>query len=171
VHPRKTAGADIQNGVSVDQIAAAHLAGPDALRVAGARVRRLADRRQLRFRLFLRLHQQPVVARPGHADAARDESAAWCSSACSATSTRAFRQTCGRGGCCHRRSILDLVTDRTSRLMRDLGPTDRRKLDEYLTSVREIETRIERAEKDPTASRRASTSRPASRCSTKTTST
>ena len=27
VHPRKTAGADIQNGVSVDQIAASHLAG------------------------------------------------------------------------------------------------------------------------------------------------
>ena len=27
VHPRKTAGADIQNGVSVDQIAATHLAG------------------------------------------------------------------------------------------------------------------------------------------------
>jgi hypothetical protein len=27
VHPRKTAGADIQNGISVDQIAAQHLAG------------------------------------------------------------------------------------------------------------------------------------------------
>jgi hypothetical protein len=50
----------------------------------------------------------------------------------------------------HRRSILDLVTERTSRLMGDLGPTDRRKLDEYLSSVREIEMRIERAEKDPT---------------------
>src|SRR5262249_61191464 len=50
----------------------------------------------------------------------------------------------------HRRSILDLVTDRTSRLMADLGPTDRRKLDEYLSSIREIETRIERAEKEPT---------------------
>jgi hypothetical protein len=50
----------------------------------------------------------------------------------------------------HRRSILDLVTARTSELMSDLGSSDRRKLDEYLSSIREIEKRIERAEKDLT---------------------
>ena len=50
----------------------------------------------------------------------------------------------------HRRSILDLVTARTGELMADLGPADRRKLDEYLSSIREIEQRIERAEKDLT---------------------
>ena len=75
VHPRKTAGADIQNGISVDQVAAQQIGSDDALPVARARVRRLADDRQLRFRLFVRLHQQPVVARPGHADAAGNESA------------------------------------------------------------------------------------------------
>jgi hypothetical protein len=32
VHPRKTAGADIQNGVSVDQIAAAHIGGDTRFR-------------------------------------------------------------------------------------------------------------------------------------------
>jgi len=47
-----------------------------------------------------------------------------------------------------RRSILDFVSDDTRRLERDLGPTDRRKLDEYLSSIREIERQIERAEKD-----------------------
>ena len=31
---------------------------------------------------------------------------------------------------------------------RDLGPTDKRKLDEYLSSIREIERQIEKAEKD-----------------------
>jgi hypothetical protein len=50
----------------------------------------------------------------------------------------------------HRRSILDLVTQRTAQLMADVGPSDRRKLDEYLSSIREIELRIERAEKDLT---------------------
>ena len=47
-----------------------------------------------------------------------------------------------------RRSILDFVSDDTRKLERDLGPTDRRKLDEYLSSIREIERQLERAEKD-----------------------
>ena len=38
-----------------------------------------------------------------------------------------------------RRSILDFVTDDTRKLQSNLGPTDRRKLDEYLSSVRELE--------------------------------
>jgi hypothetical protein len=50
----------------------------------------------------------------------------------------------------YRRSILDLVSSDAKRLAMDLGPTDQRKLDEYLTSVREIELQIERAEKDTT---------------------
>ena len=75
VHPKKTAGADILNGISVDQIAAQHLAGTDALFLARARLRRLAHRRQLRLRLLVRLHQQPRVARSDDPDAARDQSA------------------------------------------------------------------------------------------------
>lgn len=47
-----------------------------------------------------------------------------------------------------RRSILDYVMGDTRKLQGDLGPTDRRKLDEYLSSVREIERQMERAEKD-----------------------
>jgi hypothetical protein len=50
----------------------------------------------------------------------------------------------------YRRSILDLVNERTSKLASTLGPTDRRKLEEYLTAIREIEQRIEKAEKDMT---------------------
>jgi Protein of unknown function (DUF1552) len=44
----------------------------------------------------------------------------------------------------YRRSILDLTMQDTQSLKRDLGATDRRKLDEYLTSVREMETRLEK---------------------------
>jgi hypothetical protein len=50
----------------------------------------------------------------------------------------------------YRRSILDLVGERTSRLVRDLGATDRRKLDEYLSSIRDVELRIQKAEQDTT---------------------
>ena len=47
----------------------------------------------------------------------------------------------------YRRSILDFVLDDAARLKKKLGSTDRRKLDEYLGAVREIEGRIERAER------------------------
>jgi Protein of unknown function (DUF1552) len=45
-------------------------------------------------------------------------------------------------------SILDYVLDDTRRLISQLGSSDHRKIDEYLTSVREIERRIQLAEKD-----------------------
>jgi hypothetical protein len=57
--------------------------------------------------------------------------------------TRARRQR-------YNRSILDFVREDTQRLEGKLGPTDRRKMDEYLTAVREIETRIQKAEQQKT---------------------
>jgi hypothetical protein len=48
----------------------------------------------------------------------------------------------------YRRSILDFVTDDTHKLETSLGPTDRRKLDEYLSAIREVERQIQRAEND-----------------------
>jgi hypothetical protein len=50
----------------------------------------------------------------------------------------------------YRRSILDFVTESTHKLESTLGPTDRRKLDEYLSAIRQVERQIERAEKDTT---------------------
>jgi len=46
------------------------------------------------------------------------------------------------------RSILDAVLQETSSLQPRISRTDRAKLDEYLTSVRDIETRIDRASKE-----------------------
>ena len=47
-----------------------------------------------------------------------------------------------------RRSVLDAVLGRASSLSKELGPSDKRKLDEYLSGVREVERQIERAESD-----------------------
>jgi hypothetical protein len=47
-----------------------------------------------------------------------------------------------------RRSILDTVFDSTKGVQKDLGPIDRRKLDEYLTSVRQVEQQVEKAERE-----------------------
>jgi Protein of unknown function (DUF1552) len=48
----------------------------------------------------------------------------------------------------YRKSILDFITEDTKKLEGGLGPTDRRKLDEYLTSIRSVETQLEKAERD-----------------------
>jgi hypothetical protein len=48
----------------------------------------------------------------------------------------------------YRRSILDFVTEDARSLQGQLGPTDNRKLDEYLTSIREVERQIEKSESE-----------------------
>ncbi|MBB3210349.1 hypothetical protein FHS27_006196 [Rhodopirellula rubra] len=60
-----------------------------------------------------------------------------------ATVQREQRQT--------RRSILDIVRNDAEKLMKQVGETDKRKLDEYFTSVREIEKRIEHTEAEDLA--------------------
>jgi len=47
------------------------------------------------------------------------------------------------------RSLLDYVLEDAHSLQRELGRRDRHKLDEYLTGVREVEKRIEKAERFP----------------------
>jgi hypothetical protein len=49
----------------------------------------------------------------------------------------------------YKKSILDLTRENTQRLVSALGSTDRRKMDEYLTAIREVEVRIAKAENDP----------------------
>lgn len=49
----------------------------------------------------------------------------------------------------YRKSILDQTRENTQSLMTSLGVDDRRKMDEFLTGIREVEMRIALAEKDP----------------------
>ena len=66
----------------------------------------------------------------------------------------AFEQLFGAGGTAAdraarrrtNRSILDWIAGRVSELQRELGPEDRRRLDQYLENIRELERRIQRVE-------------------------
>jgi hypothetical protein len=51
----------------------------------------------------------------------------------------------------YRKSILDRAGEDARRLKNEVGPEDRHKLDEYLTGIREVETRIAAAEREPVA--------------------
>jgi hypothetical protein len=145
VHPKKTEGADIHNGVSVDQVAAQAIGS------------------QTKFpSLELGLEAGGMV---GNCDSgyscAYSNSIAWRSPTSplppEVNPRAVFERLFGDGEFQDRetrlkmarqdRSILDFVREDTARLSRELGQGDQRKLDEYLYSVREIERRIESAEK------------------------
>jgi hypothetical protein len=49
----------------------------------------------------------------------------------------------------YRKSILDHTRADTQRLMTELGPEDRRRMDQYLSDIREVEACIAASEKDP----------------------
>lgn len=146
-HPAKTSGADIRNGISVDQVAAEKIGSETRLpslelgiepgRNAGScdsgyscaysntiswKTASTPMAKEVHPRLvFERLFQST-----NKADARRE---------------------------LYRKSILDLVANDADQLKATLGQTDRRKLDEYLTAVRELELRLARAEQDAARTR------------------
>ena len=147
VHPRKTAAADIRAGVSVDQIAArkiGHETRLPSLELSCDSGQRAGSCDSgyscaYQFNLSWRSETQPMNPEV-------DPRAAFERlfgnpddvGASLAAAARRARQ---------RKSVLDFVLDDARSLSGRLGDADRRKLDEYLTAVREIEQRIERAEK------------------------
>ena len=75
VHPKRTTGADIEVGISVDQVAAQGARQQDAPVFARTRLRSDAHGRQLRCGLQLRVPKQSGLAHAQHADAAGNQSA------------------------------------------------------------------------------------------------
>ena len=143
-HPRKTGGAELRAGVSVDQVAAQRLrhltrfpsleigceAGQNggecdhgyscayqsnlAWRSESAPLAKQVNPRLVFDRLFGRPHENE-----GASARARSEA--------------------------RQKSVLDFVAEDARRLTQNLGAPDRLKMEEYLTSVREVEQRIEGA--------------------------
>ncbi len=144
-HPKKTGGTDLFAGISVDQVAAEQIG------------------QTTRFpSLELGLDDNRVV---GHCDSgyscAYTNSIAWRGPSTPlppetnprllferlfgdfdpsvSAETRMRRAN-------YRKSILDSAREETRRLLGQVGPADRHKLDEYLTTIRDLEKRIEQAE-------------------------
>ncbi len=145
-HPRKTFGKDIQTGVSVDQIAAQKIGG------------------QTRFASLELGCEQGIQG--GNCDngysCAYSNSISWRTPSTPnppeirprAVFERLFGNVEMEADPARRarrekydRSVLDLVLEDAKRLEVSLGGADRRKLDEYLHAIREIETRIQSAER------------------------
>ncbi len=145
-HPRKTDGADIENNISIDQVAAGQIGA--ATRFSSLELGLEASAKPGRCdsgyscvytsniswrsktspmskevdptALFDRLFQGQTVKETRHAKTIREK---------------------------YRKSVLDFVVDDAERLSKALGANDRRKLDEYLFAVRDVEKRINGSDK------------------------
>ncbi|TWT59067.1 hypothetical protein KOR42_24560 [Thalassoglobus neptunius] len=140
--PRKTDGADIHLGVSVDQIAASQIGHQTKLPSleVGIDAGRQAGRCDSGYSCA---YQSNISWKTPTTPVAKE-----------VKPKLAFERLFGRGEDhkavqernFYRKSILDFVTADSKKLKGRLGANDQRKLDEYFTSVREIEQRIERSE-------------------------
>ena len=150
VHPKATEGADVRAGTSADQVAAATLGQETvlpSLELATEQNEQMIGNCEAGYScvyqntvswrtpttpLPMEVHPRVVFERLfGDGSTAAEQ--------------RAQLKTTG--------SILDSVTEHIADLGRTLGPSDRDRLTQYLESVREIESRIQRAESrtdDPT---------------------
>ena len=140
VHPRKTDGADIRAGTSADQLAAARIGeltrlpsleiGGEAGGMAGncdsgyscvytSTVSWKSSTQPLPKEINPKLVFERLFGQPGGPERVRRDLA--------------------------RKSVLDFIRDDSRTLLAGVGAGDRQKLDEYFTSIREIELRMQRA--------------------------
>ncbi len=145
MRPKKTAGSDIRLGISVDQMAAKYVGAEtrlpslelscDGVRKAGSCDSGYSCAYQ--YNISWRSATQPMTPE--------------------SNPRLVFERLFGGGGQTEReqglakrraeqRSILDFVLEDAKTMEKRLGRNDQQKLDEYITGVREIEQRIEKAE-------------------------
>ncbi|MEO8352603.1 MAG: DUF1552 domain-containing protein [Chthoniobacteraceae bacterium] len=150
VRVKKTAGSDIHAGVSIDQVIAQH-AGPKtrfpSLELSADSVRKSGSCDSgyscaYEYNLAWRSPTSPLAPEPNPRLVFERLFGSGAPGERAASLTRRQQQ---------QRSILDFVIDDARSLQSNLTHRDKAKLDEYLTSVREIEARITRAEQFGTA--------------------
>jgi len=158
VRPKRTEGTDYELATTVDQIAAKQLGSQTAIP-------------------SLELSTD-LIAQVGNCDnglaCAYQNNLSWSSPTtplpAEADPRVVFERLFGDGGTAKERStelrknrsILDWVTEDMARIQRKVGAADRNKVDQYLDSIREVERRIQNAEKQSTDGSLPSLERPVS---------
>lgn len=148
VHPRKTDGANIQNGTSIDQVLArqwenqTRFVSLELGTEVGGVVGNCDSGYSCAYTNSLAWHNETTPLPPEINPRLVFERLFGASRSGETPAQARQRQRL-------QQSVLDNVQEDTKRLMLDLGPTDRRKMDEYLYAVRDVEKRLARAADHP----------------------
>jgi len=143
VHPKKTAGSDIQNGISADQVASQHIGGRTRLPSLELGCERGAVSGNCDSGYSCAYSssiswRSPTTPMPKEVNPRMVFERLFGDSELADESLQKRRK--------QRISILDLVAEDAAELKRKLGSRDKLKIEEYFTSVRDIESRLERME-------------------------
>ncbi len=146
VRVRKTAGSDIHAGISIDQVIAnrvGHLTRFPSLELSCDAVRRSGNCDSgyscaYQYNLAWRSPTQPVPPEPNPR---------LVFERLFGTGVHGQRKESLKGRMSRQRSLLDFVLEDARELRGGLAARDRDKLDEFLTSVRAVESRIDQAER------------------------
>jgi hypothetical protein len=141
VHPFKTDGSNIRAGVSIDQLVAS----------------RIGDRTRLPSLEIGADNSNFAGSCDTNYSCAYNSNLSWRSPTQPQPKTnnprvvfdRLFGSAASPGRDRTRRSVLDVVLEDTRSMQGGLSAEDRRKLEQYLTAVRDIEQRIQRTERSP----------------------
>ena len=145
---RKTAGRDIRAGISVDQLAAQHLGDQTRLRSLelGCEIGRSSGNCDSGYSCAYSNNlswRSPTTPVPSDINPRSVFDRLFFDRGTTGDEARAQRDF-------FQKSVLDFAQDDAQQLKTKLGITDRHKVDEYLTSIRDLERRVERAEQqDP----------------------
>ncbi len=135
-HPKQTAGADVFNGISIDQIYAKKFGQDTPLPSIQLCIEGI----------------DPTDSCGFNYSCVYSNAISWASTTTPLPMTMnprlAFEKLFGDARPrLENRSILDGIAQDAARLKQDLGPGDRRRVDRYLSDIREVERRIEAIEK------------------------
>ncbi len=146
VHPRKTNGADIKAGISVDQIAAERIGDQTKLPSLelscdhGQRAGSCDSGYSCAYQFNISWKSDSMPMNPEVDPRQAFERLFGGANDAATKEARAKRQL-------YNKSVVDFVLDDANQLGRTLGGNDQRKLDEYISAVRDLERRIESSEK------------------------
>ncbi len=145
-HPLKTDGAGIRVGVSVDQVAAQKLGRQTRLPSLELGIERGAQSGNCDSG-YSCAYSSNISWRSSNMPMAKEINPKLVFDRLFASRSRASSPANRIKHELYKKSILDLVLDDAQQLQRRLGANDRRKIEEYLTAVREVELRITQTEK------------------------
>jgi hypothetical protein len=145
-HPRKTNGADIQNGISIDQLIAQKIGEQTRFASLELGIEGSAQSGDCDSG-YSCAYSSNLAWRNATSPIGKERDPAAVFDRLFASGDDKSDKKVSQQRRSHRQSVLDFALSDAKKLHGELGAADRRKLDEYLFAIRDIENRLVRSEK------------------------